>query len=79
MEKMHHEQTVTVLDFGVYFLLFKLNIFDSLKIFTVMNYTVYVFVACLSELMLSKLFWTISKMEAGCICYVYTLLKNKWK
>lgn len=28
-----------------------------------MNYIVYVFVACLSELMLSNFFWALSKME----------------
>lgn len=38
---------LTVFDFGGYFLCtFKLNICDS-KIFTVMNYIVYVFVACI--------------------------------
>lgn len=34
MEKGHREQTVTVLDFGVYFLLFKLNIFYSENIYS---------------------------------------------
>lgn len=44
-----------------------------------MNYTMYVFVACLSELMLSNFFRALSKTETGYICYVYTLLKNKSK
>lgn len=62
----------------IFFTFFKLDICDS-KIFTVINYTVHVFVACLSELMLFKFFWTLSKMELEYICYVYTLLKNKFK